>query len=372
MNRRTRYFMTGAAALMVMGLGAGLVAYYNGGFPALSASPTGGPAELSFVPADASVVAFANVRDVMNSEFRQRMKSAMPHETDAHHDDFQQKTGINIETDIDYVVAWMGPEGNEASGLVLVRGTGTLDHARLETLATDHGGQVSEYRGKKIVVGTRMNGIHDRDDDDPDADDEEQTETTPEPRRVHQGAMAFLDQGLVAVGEESAIKRAIDAHSDGRSISGSDEMMKLVGDIETDSNVWAVGRLDALQKRQHLPEQVKNQLSSVKWFAASGRVNGGVSATLRAEARDEQAAENLRDVVRGFLALARLQAGSDQKYAGLVESFQLSGSGTTVAVSFAVPVEILDLIAPRHPRGEAPQLPHAPEPPQPPSPPQHP
>jgi len=363
MNRRTRYFMTGAAALMVMGLGAGLVAFYNGGFPALSASPTGGPAELSFVPADASVVAFANVRDVMNSEFRQRLKAAMPHETEAHND-FQQKTGINIETDIDYVVAWMGPEGTEASGLVLVRGTGNLDHARLEALATEHGGQVSEYRGKRIVVGTMPNGIHDRDDDDQaDQDDEEQTEVTPnhEARRVHQGALAFLDQGLVAVGEESAIKRAIDAHSDGRSISGSDEMMKLVGDIENGSNVWAVGRLDALRQRQHIPEPVKNQLSSVKWFAASGRVNGGVTATLRAEARDEQAAENLRDVVRGFLALARLQANNDQKYAGLLESFQLSGSGTTVAVSFAVPIEILDLIAPRHPRGEAPELPEPPQ-----------
>jgi hypothetical protein len=299
----------------------------------------------------------------MNSEFRQRLKAAMPHETEAHND-FQQKTGINIETDIDYVVAWMGPEGTEASGLVLVRGTGNLDHARLEALATEHGGQVSEYRGKRIVVGTMPNGIHDRDDDDQaDQDDEEQTEVTPnhEARRVHQGALAFLDQGLVAVGEESAIKRAIDAHSDGRSISGSDEMMKLVGDIENGSNVWAVGRLDALRQRQHIPEPVKNQLSSVKWFAASGRVNGGVTATLRAEARDEQAAENLRDVVRGFLALARLQANSDQKYAGLLESFQLSGSGTTVAVSFAVPIEILDLIAPRHPRGEAPELPAPPQ-----------
>jgi hypothetical protein len=360
MNRRTRYFMTGAAALMVMGLGAGLVAFYNGGFPALSASPTGGPAELSFVPADASVVAFANVRDVMNSEFRQRMKSAMPHQTEAH-DEFQQKTGINIETDIDYVVAWMGPEGTEASGLVLVRGTGTLDHARLEALATEHGGQVSEYRGKRIVVGTVVNGIHDGDDDD-EPGDEEQTEVAPKHHAsgVRKGALAFLDQGLVAVGEESAIKRAIDAHSDGRSISGSDEMMKLVGDIEMGSNVWAVGRLDALRQRQRLPEQVNNQLSSVKWFAASGRVNGGVTGTLRAEARDDQAAENLRDVVRGFLALARLQAGTDPKYAGLLESLQLSGSGTTVAVSFAVPIEILDLIAPRHPRGEEPQMPEAP------------
>jgi hypothetical protein len=173
--------------------------------------------------------------------------------------------------------------------------------------------------------------------------------------------MAFLDAGLVAVGEESAIKRAIDAHSDAKSISGSDEMMKLVGDIENGSNVWAVGRLDALRQRQRLPEVVDNQLSSVKWFAASGRVNGGVTGTFTAEARDEQAAENLRDVVRGFLALVRLQAGNNPKYAGLFESLQLSGSGTTVALSFAVPVEILDLIAPRQPRGEAPQMPEPPQ-----------
>lgn len=355
MNRRTRYFMTGAAVLMVMGLGAGLVAYYNGPFLALSASPTGGPAELSFVPPDASVVAFANVRDVMNSEFRQRLKSVMPHGSEGH-DEFQQKTGINLETDVDYVVAWMGPEGTEASGLVLAKGQFNSD--QLEALAREHGGQVTEHRGKRMVVGPIGDRIH-----------EEAEEVAPQHHhaRDHHGAVAFLDTGLVAIGEESAIKRAIDAQADGKNIIGSDEMMKLVGDIETGSNVWAVGRLDALSQRKHLPEQVNIQLSSVKWFAATGRVNGGVSGTFRAEARDEQAAENLRDVVRGFLALARLQAGSDPKFAGLVQSLQLSGSGTTVAVSFEVPVEILDLIAPRE-RREAPEPPAPPQPPTPPQP----
>ena len=89
---------------------------------------------------------------------------------------------------------------------------------------------------------------------------------------------------------------------------------------------------------------------------------------MRAEARDEQAAENLRDVVRGFLALARLQAGTDPKYTGIIDSLQLTGSGTTIAVSFALPAEILDLIAPRHGRGEAPEPPAPPQPPTPPQP----
>jgi hypothetical protein len=352
MNRRTRYFMTGAAALMMAGLSAGLVAFYNGGFLALSASPTAGPTELSYVPADASVVAFANVREVMNSEFRQRMKNAVPHQTEAHND-FQEKTGINIETDVDHVVAWMGPEGTEASGLVLAKGV--FDNPRLEALAREHGGQVQEYKGKRLIVGRMVDKLH---------HEVEEIEPGHSARRPKDGALAFLDDGLVGVGEEAAIKRAIDAQAggEGQNISGNVEMMKLVGDIETGSNVWAVGRLDALRQRNKLPEQVNNQLSSVKWFAATGRVNGGVSGTVRAEARDDQAAENLRDVVRGFLALARLQAGSNQKYADLLQSLQLTGSGTTVAVSFQVPVEILDLVAPRHQRGDAPEAPQQPKP----------
>ena len=82
----------------------------------------------------------------------------------------------------------------------------------------------------------------------------------------------------------------------------------------------------------------------MKWFAVAGHVNGGLSGTVRAEARDDQSAENLRDVVRGFLALARLQSQSDPRTAGLVESLQLTGTGKTVSLSFSVPAEILQLI----------------------------
>jgi hypothetical protein len=341
MTRRTRYFLSGAAAVTVAGLAAGLVAY-NGGFPAISASPTGGPSELAFVPADASVVAYANIRDVMTSEFRQRLKAAVP---DVHeHNDFEQKTGINLETDVDYIVAWMGPDGTEANGLVLARGR--FNDGQLEALAREHGGEVMDYRGKRLVTGR-----FDRDDDaEIDEGEAEAQPRTDAARRHRDGALAFLDTGLVAVGEQNAIKKAIDAQATGQNISGNVDMMKLVSDIEAGSNAWAVGRLDALRERHRLPEPVSNQLSAVKWFAATGRINGGVSGTFRAEARDEQAAENLRDVVRGFLALARMQAGSNPKYAGMLQSLQLSGSGNTVAVSFEIPVEILDLVAP-HRRG---------------------
>ena len=91
MTSKTRYFMGGSAAILVAGLGTGLVAYYGGGFPSLSASRSG-PTELSYVPADAAVVAFANVREVMDSQLRQRLKLVLPQEQGQK--EFQEETGI--------------------------------------------------------------------------------------------------------------------------------------------------------------------------------------------------------------------------------------------------------------------------------------
>jgi hypothetical protein len=65
---------------------------------------------------------------------------------------------------------------------------------------------------------------------------------------------------------------------------------------------------------------------------------------VRAEAGDEEAAKNLRDVVRGFLALARLQAGSRPELQGLLQSLELGGAGKTVALSFDVPAQVFDLL----------------------------
>ncbi len=65
---------------------------------------------------------------------------------------------------------------------------------------------------------------------------------------------------------------------------------------------------------------------------------------MRAEARDDESATNLRDVVRGFLALAKLQAASKPELQAVVQSLELGGSGRTVALSFSVPGAVFDLI----------------------------
>src|SRR5438874_12785842 len=99
MTSRTRYFVIASLLVLSVGLSTGLVAYYVG-FPAGAFARVGGPDELQYVPRDATVVAFADVREIMASDVRQRIRTAVPMKEDGQRE-IQDKTGINIETDID-------------------------------------------------------------------------------------------------------------------------------------------------------------------------------------------------------------------------------------------------------------------------------
>jgi hypothetical protein len=318
MTKKTRFFMAGSAAIVVAGLCTGLAAYYAGGFPSLSASRTG-PAELSYVPADATVVAFASVNEIMNSQVRQKLKAALPNETGQQ--EFQRETGIDIERDIQYVVAAMttpGPNGlnNSPNGLVVARGT--FNTTQLEQLARDHGGVVEDYKGKRLVRVSDPNNAS------------------------HTVELAFLEPGLVGIGSETAIKSSIDAQLSAQSITTNNDMMELVSQIDNGNNAWAVGRFDVIASQAKLPAEISSKLPAVKTFAVMTHIDGGVSGTLRAEARDQASADNLRQVVQGALALGRMS--NDPKATALINSLQLSGSGTTVALSFTVPMELFDMI----------------------------
>jgi hypothetical protein len=341
MTKKTRYFMAGSAAVLAAGLGTGMIAYYTGGFQPVSASAVAN--ELRYVPADSTLVAYADVRAIMDSDLRTRLKAAMPMPEQGQKE-FQEQTGIDIERDIDYVVASLSTGGEKAAPLVVARGR--FNDTQLEGLIREHGGTVEEYKGKRLVNAPKPEAA----EAGAEAPDSGNAGDTVEQHlkaaaSMHQNlVLAFLEPGLIAFGDATAVKTAIDAQLSAHSITSNSEMMDLVADIGATNNAWAVGRFDLLASRAKLPEQVTRQLPAVKWFAAAGHVDGGVSGTLRAEARDDQAAENLRDVVRGFLALARMQAQADPRTAAMVESLQLTGSGKTVALSFTVPAEIIQMM----------------------------
>jgi hypothetical protein len=333
MTTRTRYFVIASLLTLGVGLGTGLVAYYVG-FPAGAAGRRGGPEELEYVPRDATLIAFANVHDVMTSELRQKIRHAIPLKENGQQE-LENQTGINIETDIDRVVACLHP--NPAStnmpgaGMVLARGR--FDEVKIEALMREHGAHVENYSGKRLIVSDGADAA-----------------VADIPRRTESFALSFMEPGLAAIGSTKLIRSAIDLHRAGNnpqagleSVTGNDELMNLVRSMD-DGNAWAVGRFDALRAQAHLPQNVTSQLPAITWFSVSAHVNGGIRGILRAEARDDEAATNLRDVVRGFLALAKMQSGSRPELQMMMQSLELGGIGKTVSLSFTIPAEVFDVI----------------------------
>ena len=108
MTTRTRNFVIVSLAVLGIGLGTGIVAYYVA-FPAGALGRQGGPDELAYVPRDATAIAFANVHEIMTSELRQKVRRALPMQENGQRE-LETQTGINIETDIDRVVACLYPD----------------------------------------------------------------------------------------------------------------------------------------------------------------------------------------------------------------------------------------------------------------------
>jgi hypothetical protein len=346
MTKKTRLFVFGATGVLVAGLGTGLLASYMGvGIKSLQVFSATGPAELAYLPQDAALIAYANVREVMDSDLRQKLLAIRPDSPtpdnnnsdpdapdtpDAPDPDrnFEARTGISIERDVDTVVAAMTRSGENEHPLLVARGR--FDEARIEGVVREQNGTVEDYRGVKLMIVPGDNDTM---------------------------GVAFPEAGLAVVGRAEAVRKAIDTKQGASpDITTNAEVMNHVASMD-DANAWAVGRFDAMARQGRLPSQLAGQLPPINWFSARGRINGGVEGVIQAEANTDEAAADLREVVRGFMALARLNTRQSAEITALLNSLQLGGDGRTVTVSFTIPAEVVDAFVALRQRREPPDQP---------------
>ena len=328
MSRRTRYVALASGGVLAVGLCGGLAAYLNR--DAARGVASDAPAELAFVPPHATALAFADVRAVMGSELRERIRRIVP--DGVGREQLERHLGLDIERDIDRVLVFWAPEpGVDAaaedlsSGLALF--SGRLDAERLEAVARRGGADVDEEDGIRIV--------------------------SREIEGAGRLAMAFLGPGLVAVGDLAAVRSTARRGRGEAGIDADADMMRLLGRVDTRSSFWAVGRFGDEGLLAWVPEQMSERLPPVTAFAVQGRINGGISVSLAVEGRDEAAAQNLRDVVRGFVALAQLQTFGNPDLQAILDSLQTGGDGTAVTLSLQVPSEAIELLLSMVAPGEA-------------------
>lgn len=319
MAPNTRNFLVGSAVVVVAGLCTGLVAYYGGALPGRAART-----EFSYIPADVSAVAFADVRDIMDSEFRQRVREVMP--TGDEKNRLLEETGIDIERDIDTVLA--GLTGGDARGALVVM-RGRFDQSRIEALAIQHGARQEQYGGRSMLVGL--------------SSDETATGQIP---GGHVPSLAFLDADLLAIGDVTALRKAIDVAAGGQDVASNADMMRFISGVQGSGNAWLVGRAAQLTGQPQIPDQFRSQVESIEWLSISADIDRDVRGLIRAEARDEESGQQLRTVLAGALAAAKMFGEQDPRLAAALNAVQTTGSGLNVELSFEVSSGLLDLIKP--------------------------
>ena len=319
---RSRLAVLVSTVVVVVGVIAGLGALWLN--PARAAvGPM--PGEALILPADARFVMGFDVKRFTASPFYARYASERGMKPEALRE-LEEKTGLDPARDVDQIVVVGTPNAGKGSpGLTLA--LGRFDLYKI--------GRALETQGK--VSGQNVAGVSVYVFKEEDA------------RSV---ALAFLDETALLFGPRTEVEAAITSRSRGETpLKKNLMLMGLVERVRPGSTFWMVGDQSLLAG---MPTSVPApgssadgatiNLPALQALTVTGDLDPQVSLNVTGDAKDELAAKNLADVVRGFVALMSLQARQKPELQQLASAVTVATEQTRVLVSARVPYELLDAL----------------------------
>jgi len=326
---RSRLVLFVAMTVVVVGVVAGLGALWMS--PARAAvGPLAG--EALILPKDVRFVMGFDVKRFTASPFYERFASQRGMKPEALAE-LEEKTGLNPARDIDQIViAGTGAGRKGSPGLAVA--FGRFDLYKL--------GRTLEAGGK--ASGTSHEGVTVYSF----ADDE--------PRAV---ALAFLDEAALLFGAKDQVLAAISSRTRNETpLKTNTALMGLIERVRPGSTFWMVGDQSLLAS---LPTSVPAPgasadgaatltLPALTGLTVTGDLDPQLSLAITGEARDALAAKNLADVVRGFVAMASLQAQQRPELGQLASAVSVATEENRVLVSARIPYEMLEALQPKQAR----------------------
>jgi hypothetical protein len=291
------------------------------------------PAEGLALPADAQFVMGIDVRRFVASPFYARFGEEHAAARPEAFAEMEEKTGINPERDVDAIyVAGRKSAGKghgDGDGVVIV--VGTFDRYKVSrAIETSHKGATStKYHGTPVYV----------------------FDESREGRKG--GAVAFLDDRTLVMGSRKGVEQTIDTHAgDGRGLRSNAAMTALLETVRPGSTFWMVGDQSVLA---HMPAGIPApsgdgqgmNLPPLKTVVVTGDLDPLVSFEATGEAADAAAAQSLADVVRGFVALATLQASQKPELKQLASGVSVTTDANKVRIAARFPYELLETLRPK-------------------------
>jgi hypothetical protein len=271
------------------------------------------------LPQDARFVMGLDVQRLIKSPLYQKKAAMRP---DAFRE-LEAKTGVNPERDVETLLV-AGGSRDQALALFV----GKFDRTKLA--------QVIENEKKanvtwKDVQGTTVYMFR------------EGTKSA--------GAAAFLDDRRVVVGSAPVVEAAVAAAAQGSAgLKGNPSITALLERVKPGSTFWMVGDQSLLS---NLPSSVpmggngsQVTLPALQSLVVTGDVEPLVSLSITGDAKDEPAAKNLADIVRGFVAMAAMQGSQKPELQQLASAISVSTDTSHVQVNARFPYELIEALAP--------------------------
>jgi hypothetical protein len=283
------------------------------------------PGEALILPADARFVMGFDVKRFTASPFYARYASQRGMQPEALRE-LEEKTGLNPARDVDQIVV-AGPSGTGAGTKSLVLAIGRFDLYKLGRALETEGKARGYNHGGVTVYALKEEG----------------------PQAM---AIAFLDEKQLLFGQKERVETAVSSHTAGGTpLKANASLLALVEKVRPGSTFWMVGDQSLLSG---MPTSVPApgasadgatvSLPALQSLTVTGDLDPQVSLSITGEAKDELAAKNLADVVRGFVALMSLQAQQKPELQQLASAVTVATEQNRVLVSARIPYELLDAL----------------------------
>jgi hypothetical protein len=298
------------------------------------------PAEALVLPADSAFLVGLDVRRFTASPFYRKYAKANGAVRPESFADLEAKTGLNPERDLDLVVISGKKAGGPDASVALV--SGSFDRHKIgRTLETEKKGVTwKTHQGTTLYLfGEGAKGAR---------------------------ALAFLDDHTLVLGSQAAVEATVASHASGsKALRGNAALVELLTKVKPGSTFWMVGDQTLLA---NMPTSIPAPgaapgahgtltFPALKHVTVTGDLDPLVAVEVTGAASDEAAAKNLADVVRGFLALATLQASQRPELKNLASAVNVTTEANEVHVSARFAYELLDALQPQKTAAE-PKRPH--------------
>jgi hypothetical protein len=343
---RSRLVVLASMTVVVLGVAFALAALVFG--PARAAvGPL--PAEGLALPADTRFVLGLDVKRFTASPFYERFARERALQPDTLRE-LQEKVGLDPKRDIDQIVF----AGGEAKGgLALV--FGRFDRGRIEAaleaengkaVLGEHGG-TTLYRLDRVTLKSAGEAAEDEADDD-DAAEATETDSPATPAKRGDNSLAFFDDDTLLLGQTEAVKATLDNRAAGSgSLKTNASLLALLERVEPGVTFWMVGDRTLLARMPGsvpAPGVAGIELPALESLIVTGDLDPVVSLRVTGGARDAAAAQKLADVVRGFLALASLQAAQKPELQQLASAVSVTTEESNVRLEARLPYELIEAL----------------------------